>query len=216
MKKAILILIALILLNVAQGQVVEYEASYAETSYIDKDDANWYKEGHFWVDPSDPWDIRYYGMVTNNKFDIISNTCGKIVYDQDTSEWAYQALEDCAALLSYRVRWPYWMDHEKDPNTRIGWRSRRLLKSLHLTGEPYVYGHRKRMSRDPFVNFYAACIFLEQDHHIENIKIPWYLYRPGTWQWRNRLIEDDREDYRKRLTYLYGKAYTLKAERWTR
>ena len=115
MKKSILILIALILFNVAQGQVVEYETSYAETSYIDKDDANWYKEGHFWVDPSDPWDIRYYGMVTNNKFDIISNTCGKIVYDKDTSEWGHQALENCADLLTRRVRWPDWMNHEKDP-----------------------------------------------------------------------------------------------------
>ena len=43
-------------------------------SYINKDDANWYKseKGHFWIDPSDPWDIRLYGMVTNNKFDTIS------------------------------------------------------------------------------------------------------------------------------------------------
>ncbi|MCK5642676.1 MAG: hypothetical protein KAJ19_17845, partial [Gammaproteobacteria bacterium] len=134
-------------------------------------------------------------------------------YDEDTSEWAHQALEDCADLLTHRVRWPDWMNHEKDPKTRIGWRSRRLLKLLYLTGEPYVYGHRKRMSRDPFVNFFTACIFLRQDHHIKNITIPWYLYRPGTWRWRKRLIEDNREDYRKRLTYLYGKAITLKAER---
>jgi len=180
---------------------------------LDKNDANWYKEGFFWVDPSDPWDIRYYGMISNNKFDTISNTCGKIVYDNDHSEWAHIALNQCAALLTNRVRWPYWMNHEKDPKTRIGWRFRRLLQQLYLTGEPFVYGHRKRMSRDPFIGFFTACVMLNQMHHIKNITIPWYLYRPGTWRWRKRLIEDNREHYRQRITYMYAKAITVHLER---
>jgi len=178
-----------------------------------RDTSRFYKEGYFWIDPSQPWDIELYGKVTNNKFDLIFNTCDKIIMDNDTSEWAHGALYNCAELLRNRRRWPYYMDQEGDPKTRLWWRLSRLLYWLYLIGPVKVYGHPKRMSRDPFINFFTTCTLLDQMHHIKNITIPWWLYRPNTWRWIRRLIKDNRKDYVKRLDYLRAKAIVLNTER---
>ena len=175
--------------------------------------SDWIQIDYFWVDPSQPWDVVWYGMVTDNKFDLIFNTCDKIYRDKDKSEWAYKALEECAALLSYEVRWPYFMNHDKDPKTRIGWRLRRLAHWLYLVGPVHVYGHSKRMSRDPYTAFYTLCEFLDRTHHIKNIKPPRYLYRPGFWIWRSRLIKDNRKEYQKRLDALKGAATAMNYNR---
>ena len=173
----------------------------------------WFKDGYFWKDPSRPWEIELYGYSTDNKFDLISNTCYKIVIDKDMSQWAIGALLYCRCLLIERERWPRRMNQPQDPKTRLEWRLNRLLYWLHLVGKPKKYGHQKRMSRDPFIAFYTACAMHDLWEWIEQVTIPWHLYRPNTWRWRRRLIRDKRKDYLQRIDLMRAFAVTYNLER---
>jgi hypothetical protein len=154
---------------------------------MDYNDHNWFKKDYFWIDPSDPWDIKFYGYKTDNKFSTITNTAAKLFRDDDTSDWARMSLHKCFLLLWARRRWPRDKDHEKDPKTRVGWRLRELTHWLYLTGIPKVYQFVRRMSRDPFIAFYTACTHLGDYRKIEIITMPLYIYRPNTWIWRKLL-----------------------------
>jgi len=168
----------------------------------------WYKDGYFWVDPTQKWANDYYGYVTNNKFDTAHNTCDRIVIEDDRSDWAEKAVFACFKLLyrKPRRRWPVRLDHPKDSMSWLHWRGRQLLRWLYLIDSP-PYGWVHRMSRDPFIALISAATMFPEIHLIiDVISIPWYLYRPNTWRWHRKLKKDNRKEYVKELDYLRAKA----------
>ena len=138
----------------------------------------WYKDGYYWRRPNHDG--------SNGKGDLIYNTCGKIVYDQDHSPWARVALTWCFVLLWARKRWPDWDVHPMDAKSWF-WRVvNRAINKIFKTHLPFRA--QKRMSRDPFIAFYTACVMLGEYRKIELLTMAWYNYRPNTWIWRRFLI----------------------------
>ena len=149
---------------------------------------SWYKKDGYWRDQIGKPDVGIY--------DLIYNTCGKIAYDKDTSEWAYQALLKCFILLCGRRRYPDGIDYSEAASTLIGMilgRSTnkityfidRVFKTNIRTHFPFRYQYR--MTRDPYIAFFTACKVLGEQRKIELITIPIYLYRPNTWSWHKYL-----------------------------
>jgi hypothetical protein len=162
----------------------------------------WYKDGFFWVDPTEPWADERYGYVTNNKWDIIHNTCDRIVIENDTSDWANTAVVWCFFLLVNGRRWPARMDHKKDSRSRLHWRIRQLLRWLYLIPHS-PYGWVRKMTRDPYIAWAAAASLFPTDDWLENFpRIPLTSYSPKTWRWRRRLMKDNRAAWLKELDYL--------------
>jgi hypothetical protein len=151
----------------------------------------WYKEGNFWRKASPQWEIDDYGEAINSKGDLISNTMMKIVADGDKTDWAYAALNDCMILLKDGRRWPSRMDQDCDALTRLEWRQSQWMYRRGRT-EHVRYRPQQNMTRDPYVFFYVACVYLGLPELIEEVMIPWYLYRPGVWAWRKCLIKESR------------------------
>jgi len=162
----------------------------------------WCKDGYFWVDPTEPWADDRYGYTTNNKWDIIHNTCDRIVIERDTSEWARNSVYFCWFLLMNRRRWPNRMDHTKDSRSWLHWRGRQLLRWMYLIPHsPYGWVHK--MTRDPYIAWTAAASLFPKDRWMDHIPIiPLTSYNPHTWQWRKRLMKDNRKAYVKELNYL--------------
>ena len=159
---------------------------------LDLDDPAWYKDGPFWRRPNHDG--------SNGKGDLIFNTCAKIVHDQDTSDWAKWALQECYKLLMQRKRWPDYMVHPMDTHSlghRIinRWR-RRLFKNYSL---PYRW--QGRMSRDPYTAFATACLVVGEEYYLETIKLPWNIYSPAFWNWWKFLLTQERK-YEVRMMVL--------------
>ena len=172
----------------------------------------WRKEGYFWVDPTEPWADERYGYKTDNKWDLIHNTCDRIVIENDTSDWAKYSVYSCWFLLVNDRRWPERKDHPKDSKSWLHWRGRQLLRWLYLIPHsPYGWVHK--MTRDPYIAWAAAASLFPQDHWMQYFPIiPLTSYNPITWAWRRRLIKDNRKEYVKELSYLRAKAVVLKHE----
>ena len=122
------------------------------------------------------WSQDKYGQDSLEKGDMIYATCRKIIDDNDTSPWAYNALEIMADLLFKRKRWPDSLNHELDAKNFI---------HAKLTGR---YRSQKNMTRDPYILFYALCVHLNRPQFIETVTIPIHLYSRRTWVWRKTLI----------------------------
>jgi hypothetical protein len=170
-----------------------------------------YKVGFFWADKSPGWEIRDYGLAVEGKGDLIFNTCDKIIRDADNSDWAYAALDNCAYLLNTRKRWPERMNQSIDAKNRIDCIWSKLMRKLGVN-PTHKYRWVTGMTRDPYIAFYACCVFLGNYEYIEGVTMPYYNYRRTTWRWRKLLIKDNRLDYVKRLSYLRAIAVTLKHE----
>ena len=155
-------------------------------AFCEKDD--WYKDGLYWRDVDGEWVVRERGERTNGKGDLISNTCMKIMFHGDKSEWAYLSLMVCRSLLMSRRRWPLGMDQVGDSKNRIDcW----IKKLQWVTDVREFKPHRwpGGMTRDPYVYFYAACIFLEKEEYIQQVKPPYYIWRAGFAAWRKTLYK---------------------------
>ena len=161
---------------------------------------SYYKDGYFWRTTGHEWEVRNYGDHVHGKGDLIYNSCAKIVKDKDTSEWAIQSVYECYRLLSEGKRWPDRMSQRIDAKTQIGHWVSLLLFWFKFT-DKVKYRPQHDMTRDPYIAFFAACVFLNISL-IPYIKIPWYLYRPHVWRWRKRLVIDKRKPYVRELGYL--------------
>lgn len=146
-----------------------------------------YKKNGLYIHNAHQWQVDKYDQDVMSKGDCIYNTCRKIIDEQDRSEWAYNALEICADLLKQNKRWPDWMNHERDTKNRIEWWWSKLLWNLDLI-KTQKYRPQSSLTRDPFIYFYTACVVLDRKEWIEDVEIPWWLYRPNTWRWRKYLI----------------------------
>ena len=176
----------------------------------------WYVEGDFWRrdDGDGVHDERDDGTG-----DFIFNHCSKCVMDEDTSDWAVNSFFGIANLLEERKRWPDRLNVGGEAVTRVAWY---VYKYLNIGG-PWKYRSQNDMTRDPHIAFGAFYETLlgandgiydeELQDRYESIKIPAYLYRPDTWAWRKRLIEDDSKFFVKRLRYLRALAVVKNFER---
>jgi len=165
---------------------------------------SWYQEGTYWRKPNSDG--------SNGKGDLIYNTCGKIVYDGDTSAWAKEAIFRCNALLEARKRWPDYMRHYRDTANRFtravnkSWyKICRFLWKIHIIKDFTQRPHRvqSRMSRDPFIALFTVCTHLDDYDKINSLSMPLHIYSPSTWIWHKFLKT--------------GKSFHLKAYRfWSR
>jgi len=141
-------------------------------------DSIWVKEGYFWR-RKDPW-------LTSGIGDIIFNTMTKIVIDNDTSDWAFEAFFSCSRLLAAGKRWP---DEYND-----------TYKERSQTG----------MTRDPYIAFGACYSHLlgqgddnELKYNLQAVKPPFKIWwwTPSFYIWWRRLTRDNRRQFVNRLGY---------------
>lgn len=150
---------------------------------------SYFKDGYYWRKQSPGWELDNYGDVPNGKGDLISNTMMRIMFDDDNSEWAYNALATCKHLLIFRVRWPKWMNQEMDAKNWIDWKWSQLwFKGGLFTDETVKYRPQGNMTRDPYTYFYACCVHLDKLDYIKSVTIPFHLYKTTVWVWRYHLI----------------------------
>ncbi len=143
----------------------------------------------------------FYMMKGAGNGDVILNTCGEIVDKKDKSEWAKQAVRECAILLLARKRWPIrmiWEGREAKGWIRYWWS--KMWKKFGVI-DHHKRRPRKDITRDPYRVFYCACEFLDMPHLIEEVTIPLRLRRGGIQRRRKKLIEDRRKKWLNRLDY---------------
>jgi hypothetical protein len=149
---------------------------------------DWYKDGLFWRDMSGEWARRRYGFDSNGKGDVISNTMMKIIHHDDRSPEAYESLESCKQLLLNHRRWPRRMNHAHDSKNRIDLWWGKFLHWIKI--RDYIpYRWSSGMTRDPYIFFYVACILLDREEWIREVKMPIYIWLPGVWAWRKTLYK---------------------------
>ena len=160
--------------------------------------------------------------------DLIFNTLSKIIMDRDRSLWAILSFIACGALLIQRKRWPNEMNNGNEAKSRVIYNVIRFFRKSFAKVGVKIKQQRTRpqndMTRDPFKLYGACYIWLitgehTEYHHIIKITfnavtLPWYLYRPKTWQWWRRLQTDKRPLYRKRMDYFMDLADVMKFEKY--
>ena len=159
----------------------------------------YYKEGGFYRGIEKQWQVDRYGFHPRALFDLIYVTMRKIIDEDDHSEWAYEALEKCADLLVNGIRYPDEYRPANMAKNRIDEAVSKVMYKLGIT-KYQKYGPNCKLTRDPYIYFYAACVMLDRKQFISAVKIPWYLYRPNTWRWRKYLITG--EGYKKHFVIL--------------
>jgi hypothetical protein len=130
----------------------------------------WERDGFFWLRRS-PYSNSGIG-------DIIFNTTTKIVFDNDTSNWAQVSYTECGTLLVQGKRWP------------------------DKFGEIYEGRRQNDMTRDPFIGF--GLLYSHLLDHMDEAALNAYFNRidppPLLHYWWKRLKEDNREKFVIRLT----------------
>lgn len=149
----------------------------------------WYLNGLFWRDVDGEWVVRERGEKTNGKGDLISNTCMKIIFHENKTKWAYASLEACKELLLAERRWPERMDQDCDSKSRLDKWGKMTLWFFDIREfKPYRWPNN--MTRDPYIFFYCACIFLGKEEYIEEVKPPRYVWSLGFFDWRKSLFTE--------------------------
>ena len=171
---------------------------------------------NFWRDKSPGWEERTYGEAVDGKGDLGFNTCDEIERKKDKSAWAYYALEECQELLQMELRWPNSMNQDIDAKSRFEWRMSNIpfkIKKLwvkflewrfpnydHKIVPMVKYRVQNRLTRDPYVAFYTACMVLDVPELIEDTPPVGYVYRPAFWNWY-KYLETRNEKYLKRYRF---------------
>lgn len=161
--------------------------------------------GEWYKDENDFYWRRKNVDGSNGMGDLIFNTMGKILYEGDTSRWAFNAWLACKILLMNRERWPDYMnDHPSVAKTRLSYyRARahiflkKFLRALKLTRlenwiTPHWYNfphrYQKKMTRDPYIAYYGVCAMFRRFQSVGNAKPPFFTGRPDFAMWRRYLI----------------------------
>ena len=182
----------------------------------------WNKDGYFWRKPGPAWEEQIYGYPINGKGDLGFNSCAEEIddFDIDDIDDTLDTWVACGKLLKERKRWPDRMAHYCDANNWFQWRWSQLKFKLGIkTGwwiwndelgeyelkmlKTVMYRPQNNITRDPHIAWITLTVLLKGELAagcIEDIKIPWYLYRPGIWAWRKYLITGDLK---------YGKRYVF-------
>ncbi len=159
---------------------------------------NWYR------DIVKQWQVKKYGFPPRGLFDLIYLNCRKIIDDKDTSEWAYDMIEICGSLLIQKIRYPWDYVPDNMAKNRLDELWSKIMYRLKIT-QHQKYGPITKLTRDPYIYFYTACVMLDRKQYIEAVKIPWYLniHTRKTLRWRKYLITGKgyRKDYVILLDY---------------
>jgi len=142
---------------------------------------SWYRELglYFHITPS--WQYERYQQYPEGKGDCISNTMGKIIWDEDgESTWAYIAMRTSLRLLRDGKRWPDEMNDIYDAKNRIEWWWSKLIYKLNIT-EFEKYRPQTSLTRDPFIYALTAMFFYYG--WVPKLYPPFYLFSPLTWVW---------------------------------
>ena len=147
------------------------------------------KDGDWYRGPVKQWEVDYYGFCGRGMGDLIYNNLRKIIETEDKSEWAYEVFDRCIVLLIQGKRWPDEIQDEYKEfiaKNRVHLWVNKILKRLGKV-EFEKCRHQKSMTRDPWVMFYSACIYLNKREFIHLRPQP-RLYRPNLWALRKALI----------------------------
>lgn len=154
--------------------------------------------------------------------DLLWNTLTKIVYDNDTSDWAIQSYLKCSKLLKKGQRWSREFNSKIEaPNRWIWYPYRALMKLFKVPSAVWKWTRPETdMTRDPY---YAQgqCLFHFLKHKpdmpnemmadlVESfiaVKLPWYLFRFNYITWRKRLIKSTSKLYVKRIRKVKEQSY---------
>ena len=171
------------------------------------------------------WAIKEFRQDSKEKGDIITNTCRKIINDNDFSDWAYNAMVICAELLFLRKRWPNELSSYLDATNVFQYELSKWLYKRGIT-PLRMYRTQTYITRDPLWYYYSLCVHLNRIQFIEEVKPPVFsewrmVYRPILWAWRKSLITGKRswlyellerepnhpKPYVNRLRYFRSQAY---------
>ena len=161
--------------------------------------SNFFRKAGVILEESPAWEIEQRGIATDGKGDCIFRTAHFAMTRDDLGLFL-----SCADLLLFRRRWPKELD---DPRGR-------------------KYEHRKiqglgSMTRDPYIMFYSACVMLKNIWWIEQIRPPWYIWRPHLTAWRRYLITGSQKHKRRyefwmklSLSLFTPPAYAIYLDAW--
>lgn len=175
----------------------------------------WYKFEYFWLRGDGDEDF-VPGDRDDGVGDLIFNTASKIAHDKDYSDWAIKSFLALSALLQGHQRWINRFNVGTEaPNRWVWYPYKWTVQLLILIGFNVKFRWSRPqddMTRDSYISFGACYTSLmlgisERDQelirlHFEAIQLPWYLYRPNTWEWWGRFKNDGRKHYVKRLSFL--------------
>ena len=150
--------------------------------------SKWRLDGFLWRDRN-----------SGDSGDVIYNTMTRIIDMEVRDQWAHYSFEYCCTLLRHNKRWPDRLNQENTAKNRIQW----WLSDRYTRPQD-------DMTRDPYIACICCAMHLGRPEDIEDIRIPWYLYHRKTWRWRKKLIKDDRELWKKRLSYYRALAVVIK------
>ena len=183
---------------------------------IDKDYGNdLVKNGWCYRGPIKDWETRLYRYELASGYgDFIGINCKMIMKTEDKSDWALDLFSWCKFLLRKRLRWPCFIQifiaEEHQCKTRLcslynktkqRWGKRRNERRV-KNGKSKIQTHckyrsRSDMTRDPYISGIACAMFLEDMDFINEISIPYYLWRAPTWTWHKYLKDPTDRNYKK-------------------
>ncbi len=156
------------------------------------------------------WQTKLHGFAIRSGIgDLISNNTALIRETFDRSDWAYGCLEACFELLSYRKRWPDWMDRKIPRDKQCKTRLCSFLNKSKFYIAKWIYGEKVcdkittkyrsqgDMTRDPYINAIACAVDMNRLQLVDTVSIPWYLWRPSTWRWHKYLKKPTDRNYRR-------------------
>ena len=182
------------------------------------------KENGYYRDIIKMWQFLKYGFYPCGLFDLIYNTCRKLIDEKDTSDWGYEALVSCVELLEAGIRYPWYEAPKTVAKNRIDEAFSKLWWNLSYkvddTGEikrrkfirftkHQKYGPPTKLTRDPYIYFFTACVVLNRLQFIHVISIPWYLYSRITWRW-HKYLKNPTEENLQRYETLENKNHPRK------
>jgi len=146
------------------------------------------------------WMLREVGYNYRSKWDMISNTCERILEEQDNSPWAAKAVRSCTALLAIRKRWDYGLIDKRDAKT---------ILEYHWTHTLWEMGIRKTrklaprgwMTRDPYIWTAAAAVMTGQTFLVNGMSPPLRCYNPSTWAFMKFLRDPSTLNYYRFKTW---------------
>jgi len=151
-----------------------------------------------------PWQKRDYGFDPDAMGDCLSYTA-----DEAMKRNEVRYLRKVRYWLILRKRWPDELQKKYKQfiaKTMVGhwWSRYRWRRSKDKDGKTdrlCKYRSQTGMTRDPFVFYYAACVFHDKRHWIKDATIPFLNNRPTLRAWRRYLITQTRKDKRRYMLW---------------
>lgn len=134
----------------------------------------------------------YYWSITSSGKWLLHNTYGDgrgdliwrmAIYALITGD--ADVIKACIKLLNERKRWPDGLKEDSDSKNYFDYYWHKLLHKLGFT-DSHKYRHQKSITRDPYIMLTCA-IFWYQYEMIRDLKIPFWINRPGLYFWKKYL-----------------------------